>query len=105
MINQIVNQLQRPRLGQTIKRTESCWKVITIDTMLGLLVITILFSSVFASPFSGKIAGGQAATEGQFPYQVSLRLFNFHICGGSIIDTRTILTAAHCVADKVKNDS
>lgn len=44
-----------------------------------------------------KIVGGDNASPGQFPYQVSLRKNKSHFCGGSIIDSRTILTAAHCV--------
>jgi len=50
------------------------------------------------------ILGGQDATEGQFPYQVSLQYcvpYNGgcafqHFCGGSIISPSWILTAGHC---------
>lgn len=47
---------------------------------------------------SFKIVGGKDAEKGQFPHQVSMRssLNNAHFCGGSIISTRFILTAAHC---------
>lgn len=45
-----------------------------------------------------RIVNGSNATDGQFPHQVSLRksLDNTHFCGGSIITSKWILTAAHC---------
>lgn len=51
-----------------------------------------------------RIVGGDIATIGQFPYQVSLQSYNEHICGGSIISSTHILTAAHCVDDNFYTD-
>ncbi|CAG4995466.1 unnamed protein product [Parnassius apollo] len=49
-----------------------------------------------------RIVGGTKAPNGSAPYQVSLRYFGTrHFCGASIITTRVILTAAHCV-DRMK---
>uniref|UniRef100_A0A1L8EJ55 Putative serine protease 53-like protein n=1 Tax=Haematobia irritans TaxID=7368 RepID=A0A1L8EJ55_HAEIR len=44
-----------------------------------------------------RILGGHLARPGQFPYQVSLLLQNTHNCGGTIISSKYVVTAAHCV--------
>ncbi|XP_055326890.1 chymotrypsin-2-like [Sitodiplosis mosellana] len=50
-----------------------------------------------ATPMT-RIVGGRAAFDGQFPYQVSLRKWMSydHYCGAAILNSRFILTAAHC---------
>ncbi|XP_074117338.1 serine protease 40-like isoform X2 [Sminthopsis crassicaudata] len=40
--------------------------------------------------------GGQSALEGKWPWQVGLWYRGSFICGGSLIDSQWILTAAHC---------
>ncbi|XP_060534706.1 chymotrypsin-2-like [Cylas formicarius] len=74
--------------------------------MRALIAAAALVACVAASPAhptvnpGQRIAGGDNAARNQFPYQVSVQIgsgANFrHYCGGSIIGTTYVLTAAHC---------
>ncbi|KAF5286944.1 hypothetical protein FQR65_LT12403 [Abscondita terminalis] len=54
-----------------------------------------------------RIVGGEPAADGEIPYQLSLEVYRtFHICGGSVLNANTALTAAHCNTDKtIDNDN
>lgn len=44
----------------------------------------------------GKIVGGESVDIKDYPHQVSLQYRGTHICGGSIINEKYVVTAAHC---------
>ncbi|KAI9556745.1 hypothetical protein GHT06_016536 [Daphnia sinensis] len=70
--------------------------------MLSALVFTVLLTFASGAPNggTGRLIGGTQATQGQFPYVVSISRFDQHICGGFIYNDRWIVTTAKCVFGK-----
>ncbi|XP_070598211.1 serine protease 1-like isoform X1 [Erythrolamprus reginae] len=62
-----------------------------------VLWIFAFLGAALAAPFEDddKIVGGYTCQRNAVPYQVSLNV-GYHFCGGSLINERWVVSAAHC---------
>lgn len=65
------------------------------------LAVTLTAVSAAAVAVDKRIIGGEEAKDGDFPFIVSIGSsaegLSGHICGGTLLDNTTVLTAAHCL--------
>eukprot|EP01091_Cochliopodium_minus_P014547 TRINITY_DN4958_c0_g1_i1.p1 TRINITY_DN4958_c0_g1~~TRINITY_DN4958_c0_g1_i1.p1 ORF type:complete len:458 (-),score=108.83 TRINITY_DN4958_c0_g1_i1:28-1401(-) len=68
--------------------------------LIFLLILVCVCLANENDKFIERVVGGANASPGQFPFQVAIyNLQESTLCGGSIIASQYILTAAHCVRD------
>ncbi|XP_063709380.1 collagenase-like [Culicoides brevitarsis] len=71
------------------------------NIFVSLVILSVIFGAQsLPTSINPRIVHGSQARLGQFPHQVALlnrKMNSFSLCGGSIISTDFVLTAAHCV--------
>ncbi|KAF5287774.1 hypothetical protein FQA39_LY15710 [Lamprigera yunnana] len=65
-----------------------------------LVVFCWMFGLSTQERIGWRIVGGYNAFIEEYPFHASLRIRGQHKCSGSIISSRSILTAAHCIYNK-----
>ena len=63
------------------------------------LAIGLGLGGMLPSSPAEAIVGGTAVPNGAYPFMASVQDDGFHFCGGSIVASTWVLTAAHCVPD------
>ncbi|XP_051981765.1 elastase 3 like [Xyrauchen texanus] len=76
--------------------------------MFSIILASVLVASVLGcgkppiEPVNSRVVNGEEANPHSWPWQVSLQYQSgaswYHTCGGSIIATNWVMTAAHCIS-------
>ncbi|KAK9686150.1 Trypsin [Popillia japonica] len=87
--------------------------------MLKFVALLVLATAITAVPIENqsidsridpngdwRVVGGSNAPAGAYPFMVSMRSSgNAHFCGGTILNTMNVLTAAHCVIGRTTGNT
>jgi trypsin len=98
----IRSSTHRPQFAYTLAK-QSTFNTHSTMFYRSFALTSIYSMAILASPLSSnkrsisiKVVGGTAAEAGDFPFIVAVRRGDRPLCGGSLLNPTTVLTAAHC---------
>ncbi|XP_056392696.1 transmembrane protease serine 9-like [Hyla sarda] len=98
----LIHKDQFSRLLPQLKSAIECRKDNNIVLSRPLSVGTTSSPPVCGSPVvSSRIVGGTNAVDGEWPWQISLYYRNSPLCGGSLISSQWVMSAAHCFQSSI----
>ncbi|XP_020915558.2 chymotrypsinogen A, partial [Exaiptasia diaphana] len=77
--------------------------------LLSAVILCVLAASYIdakcgSRPAGTRVINGQNASPHSWPWQISLRRYGYHTCGGSLISPTWVVTAAHCIHNRSPKD-
>ncbi|XP_018095765.2 transmembrane protease serine 9 [Xenopus laevis] len=93
--NRKLHPSQETRCCHTDKMRLCLWAVAGCCLLAGCTV-TAASSGCGQPIFSDRIVGGNNAVFGKWPWQASILNQNSHVCGGSLVSSNWVVSAAHC---------
>merc|ERR1712121_578346 len=74
-----------------------------------MMRLLLLLAAVLVPALSARLPyivnGDDVDYAGKYPWQASLQSGTFHICGASLVSSRWLVTASHCVGSAVSSYS
>lgn len=72
--------------------------IVMVAWLLWSMPVTVKAQAELPTSRSTQIVGGQPADVGEWPWQAMVRAGGY-LCGGSLVDSGWVVTAAHCIYD------
>ncbi|KID82132.1 Peptidase cysteine/serine, trypsin-like protein [Metarhizium guizhouense ARSEF 977] len=71
--------------------------------LAAILLAVTAAAAATATTVDKRITGGEDAKVGEIPFIVSIQRLSRHVCGGTLLDSTTVLSAAHCFEKESDN--